>query len=327
MFLGRLQQLKDYVAIGCFHSDSENHLDFDLAHSIMEDYFYWAVPKGRLLPQWKSFFDTFDSLVLIVTLIILTFFLWFFKKSSFFECYLFFHQVLLEVSIHKISQEPSKPARIIIGTSTLCFCIISTSFKITLINILSTLNYEKDLENLHEMIEAKLSFNVFPFMNELYQFSNDSDEIFVNENKEICFDNYACLNLTANRRRSATLLLGRFYQNVLPGFFDIYGNPQLVLVKKEIKPIHIHIFFSKGFPLYEPINDVILRLRDAGIVSRLYEETKRKADERLRQKTEVFIKILDFDRLTFAFVPWFLGLCISCGVFLLEIIVHKVFKR
>ncbi|XP_044253095.1 uncharacterized protein LOC123004045 [Tribolium madens] len=53
------------MVLGAFHLKSEEHIDFDMSFTHMEDAAYWLVPKAKPLPLWKRLkMPTFKTLII-----------------------------------------------------------------------------------------------------------------------------------------------------------------------------------------------------------------------------------------------------------------------
>ena len=90
--------------------------------------------------------------------------------------------------------------------------------------------------------------------------------------------------------------------------------------------MHYQFAMRKGFPFFDRINYLILRIVDNGLASKWLDESRVNIKKILVPSYEDLERHLDLDRILCAFILLGVGFVVSIGVFLLELIYYKSHK-
>lgn len=320
LMMGELFNRSSDMGIGAFHSRVAENLDFDLSVPYLEDSTTWVVPKASLLPEWKKLglvmnADMYFSIIVIILVVALVCLLLY--KENFLVTVYNLYQILFEVSLASV---PSY--KLILLCCILGFMVISTMFKSVLISVLLSVKYEHQIQNTEEMVKSGLELRFDKVIKKYYESDNPVDK-YIFKNFIFCPDPRVCINRTAFVRDTATIDFKRVYMYNLPKYYvDSEGNPMIYIFKESVFPVHIHIFFNKGFPMLHQVNKILMNLESNGIIRHLYDEVEREATQALSRKTNLFTNVLNLKQMAVAFFVLILGCLISLVVFIVEFVIN-----
>ncbi|RZC34975.1 hypothetical protein BDFB_001396 [Asbolus verrucosus] len=314
--LGDLEEHRGDMTIGVFHSKFEEHLDFDMSYTYMEDGTRWLVPKARILPYWKRISLIFSKevyLSIFFSVAIMMVVCHILYNISYSSTWILLYQILLEYSLNKM------PAfRIVIIVWTCCCLILSTMFKSKLIDTMSKNSYERQIDSLGDIVASKLHIIIDHDIAKFYDYQTNSDEEYVRKNYEFCPDPRICITRTAFEQDCVTIDFQRSNEFFLPQYVDPNGDVLLHLFKTPIFPVHIHLFFVKGYPIFPQIDQLLMRLRSNGVIEHLYDKAGYNARMAMSKKSKFSVEVLGLKQMQMAFLLWGVGIGASVLVFIIE---------
>ncbi|XP_059051435.1 uncharacterized protein LOC131846204 [Achroia grisella] len=134
-----------------------------------------------------------------------------------------------------------------------------------------------------------------------------------------CDDLLESINMVSQYEGVFTLTISNIYLYYKHEFYNAWGTPSIYYFPKPISKVIFAVYLYKGFPVYERLHTVTLRLRESGLLSKItydlyYEQTLM---HYFHQKP-LHLSLI---------IPWYIyvfGICLSVAVFVLEIVVVKL---
>lgn len=209
--------------------------------------------------------------------------------------------------------------------------ILATAYQSSLVSFLTKPSYEKQITTVEEILERDLEI-LFP--------SEIKSAIFTSwrakEKILQCTDVHACLYEIAHGRKAAMIATSLY---LLYNLADVTNDGRLMVhwLTEAFKTIPVHVYTSKGFPLRNNIDFYIFQVMQSGLQHKWMQDLQysiRKnnsainidvlghSDEDLDEP-----KLLNLDQLQGAFLILFIGLIITFGAFIVELIVYKKTKK
>lgn len=318
--LGSLQNREGEMALGVFHSKFDEHYDFDISYTFMEDGIRWLVPKAKLLPYWKRLALIFTKEVYLgilgsfLGMLLLCRFLY---KINFPDSGILLYQILLECSLKVPGNH-----RTAILIWICCGLIISTVFKSKLIETMSKSSYEKQINTLSDIVNSKLHILIDHDIAKFFSRSNPVEN-HIKNSYEYCPNPRDCINRTAFVQNCVTVDFQRSNEFFLPNFLNSEGDVLVYLFENVIFPVHIQMFFVKGYPVFEQIDEFLMRLRAFGFIEHFYDGAGYNARRALSRKRHFRAEILNLEHVEIAFFMWGVGMVIASVVFGIECILNS----
>lgn len=314
---GQLQRREGDMGIGVFHSKFDEHLDFDMSFTYMEDASQWLAPKARILPYWKRLglifkLEIYLSIFLcLVFVMILCRFLY--RQSLTYTAFVVC-EILLE------SSTPHLPLQLrSLMAVWISFClIISTMFKSKLIDTISKNSYEYQIDSVEDIASSNLQILIDHDIATFYNHHTHPSEEFIQKNYKYCENPRICITRTAFVQDCITVDFERSNQFFSYAFLDNEGNALTHMFKKPIFPVHIHLFFVRGYPLFQEIDRLLTIMRSSGIIDHLYDTAEHNAKMTLNHKTYFKVEVLGLKQMQIAFFVWGIGVFVSIVVFVAE---------
>lgn len=321
------------ISVGAFYLIKLEHLDFDVSHAYLQDSFFWVVPKARILEQWQRIIYVFRYKIWIsfccsLVLFSVVYITWLrFRKvpcSSIIPLYLF--GVLVE---YPASVPQKYIIRGLFGTWIFYCLIISTAFKSQMMNILSGVAYAKELATLQEIVDSDLIISLPQEYANLYDCDGFPLDKYVYEHNVRCDDYLECPRRTATKRDTASIAMGRYIDYLMPQFLDDYGRQMVTVLQEQVYPMSIHMIVSKGFPIFEQMNDLLMLLEANGIVEYNYDYmadiSKARVMTKMRLAQEDIVNDLEAMALPFVLLGY--GYTTSAILLCLELLWSKLKKN
>ncbi|KAJ3645388.1 hypothetical protein Zmor_023051 [Zophobas morio] len=317
---GELQRREGDMAVGVFHSKFDEHLDFDMSYSYMEDSTRWLVPKAKILPYWKRLSlifakEVYLSVIFSIFLMVVVYRL--FHNASYSSSWIMLYQILLELSLKQL---PFNFRSVTMAWIASCL-ILSTMFKSKLIDIMSKDSYEHQISTLSDIVDSKLEIVIDHDIAKFYQNNTNAIEEQIKNNYRYCINPRICITRTAFIQDCVTVDFKRTNEYFLPQYIDSEGDVLFYLFKTPIFLVHIHLFFVKGYPIFPQIDEFLIRMRASGIIQHLYDNASHNARLALSKKSTFKVEVLGLEQLQVAFVIWSLGVGFSVLVFVVENVV------
>jgi hypothetical protein len=309
-------------------------LHVDSTHSYVESGFNWYVQCARPRARWHVFVRTFAFSVWAV--LILAFFAvavvtWRLAKvpaepeeSARYRSFVGTFEALLAVLLNVgVSRMPlTLPVRAF-------FCLwVWSCFALTIVfdtyftSFLVDPGLEKQVSDVEELLASNL---VLTFDRGYVYLFEDMEE----REKKImsrwvsCPGFEACSRRTALVGDTATILDYQRYDSYRQKFVDTSGRSLLCRLPGKISGYLIAMFMQKGNPLFQPVNDAILHLMEAGIVDFWWSQIVEQLKLSTYQESEdvpVTYFVFAMSHLYVAFTILGLGCGLSALIFLAEVL-------
>lgn len=269
-----------HLLLGFHKPDYEEHIDFDMTCASVEDSEHFVVPHSSKIPYWKRIAAVFHpntilTLILLCILIVVIFY--YVYNASFLIALAIFVQILVENPSRSFLKLPKHiSCRLILTLWLFGALTISQTFKNRLMLMLLMSKYDHQVDSLKEIANSNMPI--------YWQLSLDEDFYKLNENslEEKIYNRFIysddvvlSLNLTAFSKNCISSVFRRTFFHYSPKYFNKdSGEPLLHLVSERIASWHAFFYFTKGYPLYEQINSLLMHFKANGFIFSLYEKYK-----------------------------------------------------
>jgi len=305
----------------------------DSTHSYVESGFHWYVQCARPRPRWQVFVKTFALSIwasLILAFVTFAIVMWGLAKfpdelqesthyRSFVGTLEALMAVFLNVSVNRL------PSKIFLR---LFFCLwIWSSFALTTVfetyftSYLVDPGHEKQVSDVEELLASKLTLTFDNGYKDLFQGMDERAQLILSRQVPCNFE--ACARRTATLGDAATILDFEKFDVFKHKFVDENGDSLLCRLPDRIKAYQIAMFMQKGNPLFRPVDGVILRLMEAGLVDFwwsmvIYRQKLTTVKESADAPIKFFVFSLSHLYVAFTFLAF--GLCLCVLVFILEVL-------
>ncbi|EEZ99798.1 hypothetical protein TcasGA2_TC002578 [Tribolium castaneum] len=254
------------------------------------------------------------------------------NNNDFTLAVMFNYQILLESVSSKLVKIQKYSTRVL-TTFTLCaFLIISTLIKSKLIDFFRTHTTECPINTLEDIMKNNLKCYVRAHIKELYRFHNIYSHYVLNclelQDKSVLV-NYLEIGKQVSIVKDSVfvldtpdyLYLNHYFQKFL-GFSD-FNVPVLHCLKPKIKSEFLFAHFTKGYPLRDRFEEIILRMSSMGFMQKIMNVKYRYGNTTLSQNEILISKNITFHTISFCFYIWLMGIVVSTVAFFIEIISAK----
>lgn len=309
----------------------------DSTHSYVESGFNWYVQCARSRPRWQVFVRTFALSVwaaLILAFVAFAIVMWVLAKFSderqectHYRSFVGTVQVLMAVFLNvSVNRMPSD----IFLRSFFCLWVwssfaLTTVFQTHFTSFLVDPGLEKQVSDVEELLASNLALTFDDGYKDLFEGGDEQAELILSRRLP-CPGFEACSRRTATVGDAATVLDFQNFDVYGRRFVDDYGDPLLCRLPEKISGYLITMFVQKGNPLFPPVNSVILRFVEAGLVdfwwSLIVERQKFTANLEIADEPITFF-VFSLSHLYVAFTFLAIGYCLSVLVLLLEVLYSK----
>jgi hypothetical protein len=211
---------------------------------------------------------------------------------------------------------------------TFCFAMV-TVFQTFFVSYLVEPGYGKAITTVEEAIHSDLLLSYTPLLDTFIDTMDyDVYSIKVPESrKRLCLNTVECTKRLITDRDVAVITTP-FHMTYAAKSMGISGSNKVVCHVDQSFSIYIAALVPKTSPFLDGINDILRRSIESGVLTMLRARIHLRADLQGMHSHEVFQEsaatffVFQVRHLTAAFTILLLGHCISCGVFVLEM-VHK----
>lgn len=313
----------------------ETHVDS--THSYAESGFHWCVQCARPRPRWRVFVRTFTLSVwasLILAFVAFAIVMCALAKypderqeSTHYRSFVGTLQALMAVFLNVgVNRMPSKIFL------RLFFCLwIWSSFALTTVfqtyftSFLVDPGIEKQVSDVEELLSSSLILTFDNGYKDLFEGTDERAKLILSRYVP-CPNFRECASRTATLGDAATILDFQKFDIFKRQFVDDNGDSLLCRLPGKISPYLITMFMQKGNPLFRPVDDVILRLMEAGLVDFwwsmvVYGQELAMENENVGAPITYFVFSLSHLYVAFTFLA--LGYCIGILVFILELLYNN----
>lgn len=330
--LGMLQNRRCDLLVGGFFPDNDVHMDFAVTNTYMQDTYTWYVQLAPLEAPWRGLVDIFQPQTWLLFLIILCIAAaswWLFGRVVADE-----HEahrdgvlaslntlaVFLSVSAH--NRPDRTPLRVFFIILALYGLTVTTLYTSNLITLFTDPHHETQIDDIEDILENGMQIGGREEYSDWFNHSNASlvDHMISERYKFSEVFQPKTVNLQRIADGKQAMLMNRFYvltATLRNRIYELSGN---VFVNP------LEMITVRGFPLLNPINLMLNRMKDAGLIEKIYTDfvdmmdVKESVREARRNHGETGRKVLTVNHLQGAFAVLIIGHLLACCVFVLELI-------
>lgn len=316
------------LGIGGFGAVKERYMYSDHTIEFYTENVAWCVPRAQLAPRWKNLFYVFTVtawLGMFATYAVIASITWLMGQCNPKEISAYFILKNSIISLYSTflgvsaSTLPKKDSIRISFYFWLIFCLHFISvYQAKLVGVLLSPSYENQLSTIEEMVDSKLEHDIISSHTRLIQNSKDYRLDKILSSIKICPDVDECLYRIAYKRDLAFLIMKTFAEFKALKFRNSNGEPLLFYIPYIV--LSNKWYMTKGYPLRDRFDTLILRLRDSGLLNKWQKDIENKY---LYKSLMTLSKnndeqILTISHMQGAFAILLIGLLFSFFVFLNE---------
>jgi hypothetical protein len=309
-------------------------MHIDSTHSYLESGFNWYVQCARPRPRWQVLVRMFTLSVwafLILTFFAVAIVMWRLAKfpdehqetaqyRSFVGTFQVLLAVFLNVGVNRM------PLTLVLRVF---FCVwvwssfaLTTVFQTYFTSFLVDPGLEKQVSDVEELLASNLVLTFDDGYLHLFDDVEESEQQILSRWVS-CPGFEACSRRTAVVGDAATILDFQEFDRYSQKFVDENGNSLLCRLPGKISGYLITMFMQKGNPLFRHVNDVILRIMEAGLVNLWWSQMVERLKSSTYQESEdtlITYFVFSMSHLYVAFTFLVLGYGLSVLVFILELL-------
>jgi hypothetical protein len=174
----------------------------------------------------------------------------------------------------------------------------------------------KQIKNIDELLDSELKLAYVHELDNLYRDGNDVKDKKILQRREHCVDVGSCLDQAALKGNVATIA------NNLDINFRSNITHLLCRLEDDIFRFSLAMFMAKGNPLLAPVDNIILRLLEAGLLHQWLKEHKRSMKRGMHDDDNKYF-VFAVSHLSAAFGCLILGHILSFFIFICELLYHR----
>jgi hypothetical protein len=310
----------------------ETHVDS--THSYVESGFNWCVQCARPRPRWQVFVRTFALSVwaaLFLAFVAFAIVMWGLAKfpderqeSTLFRSFVGTLQALMAVFLNvSVNRMPCNMfLRCFICLWIWSSFALTTVFQTYFTSFLVDPGLEKQVSDIEELLASNLTLTFDYGYKALFEDADERAEVILSRQVS-CPDFESCARRTATVGDAATILDFQNFYVYSHGFVDDNGDSLLCRLPDKINGYQISMFMQKGNPLFCPVDSVILRFVEAGLVDFWWKQVVERQNFTTQEEgadEPITFFVFSLSHLNVAFKFLALGYCLSIFVFVLEIL-------
>lgn len=324
--------------IGLFRQMMYAEHDFETSYAFTQETVLWTLPL-ILISNWQRVLLILSVHVWVVVLALfllislLSYLLHKIKledhQRSFFNCVVDTYKMSLGMSI---GTAHSLPSMLLENGWRIGILIITSLFTSKLIIVLTEDSHQKKLETVEEVVNSDLKIGLFDGLQYIFENSEYPIETKIYENFIPCPSGPSCVNRTAFQQDMANSRGLWTTEIIIPQYYlDEEGKPIIYFMRNH--PINRYLIswlFSKGFPLFPQIDNLLLRLDAHGIISKGYDDVEYLIrlieSSAMNKRNSMYTRPIQTHQLFALFVIYFIGLGLSTVVFVFELVQKRYAK-
>lgn len=323
------------IGVGAIASLGLRHYYFDPSVSYIWESVTWCVPHAMPIPKWKCLIRIFTPLLwlsILVAYFIVTIFTWWIsnleinestsytRKQSVFQNTL---SMLLGLTVKTLPRMTK--IRLLVIFWVIASLHLNAAFTSSLIRELTEPSYEEQISNINELKTLGFEFGVVPPTSRFFRYEGKYYYTEISSWTS-CTDVKMCLDRTAQKRNFAVGIPRMYMQYASHKYVTKNGRMLLYWLKSDIASYPVEMIMTKGFPLLKRINNIISRIKEAGLIAKWQYDFLEKADDNLTlpiSYDDTQEIILTQIHLEGAFILLIIGLIFAAVVFICEIFETK----
>lgn len=328
-----LTQLRRILILATCYRNATN--DWRIDHSvtyIIEKTFWW-IPHPPPLAFWKHIIYVFEPNVwgILVFAVIVFTSIWialeYFTQHIKDPTKLIFY--MLAIFLQNVYPIRGHHLRSMIICWIWFSLIISISFNANFYSVLTRPFYEHKITTLNEAAatnEYRFGFSTLydPAIKSTYP-KNIVNTLFKHRIKN-CGLSFKCLNDSVESR---DLIVAKGYIQTkffIPKYYvDAEGNPLIYSLPRPLHIINLNMVMVKGYPLLDKFNELLLRMRANGLITKWFREFLSMGNRRTVSKVaKTASERMSLDKTWLAFMVWYIGSVPSILCFLIELSCKRI---
>lgn len=321
-----LLQNKVQAVAGGYEAEPNIWKDFDVSPVIYIDSIRLFTPKSRELSPWIRMVCIFTSkatFTLIGVAIVWSFFVKVAYGGDVLKLLFVVITLYNQQSVYNIQQYKFR--------TTLCFTIlgfffISCSEVALLKQIFFTVLYEPEVNSVEDVLGAKLPILASSEIVQSFKESNrELDKALAKRMLPCITDISKCLRRVCIDRNAIMIAPATpMIQQAVDVCFDSLTGAKLYHVGEDMGRSYLQLYFSKGYPPYKKLYDVINRfVLYAGIAMKERDYTYHRYQKILTAMPKFKSDSMQLKHLQLVLVVWFIGMVFAICVFLVEVYVWR----
>lgn len=308
-----------YLFLGSWHGNDTENGDFDGSFNYLIEKGIWHAPVAEPIEEWENMIYVFpkDLWIYFGSTFIILGTIWIYIEYKFFN-----HDPIdLSFDLFGIFLEDCPPSLNYLQKSfrilwVFFSLIMVTAFQAQLISILTEPVYESQVKTLEEGVKRGFTFGFLPVLSNVLRADNTTISKEMLKKSTFCDIGMGCINRIIKQRDLIVARPERSTSYALETMYKESGGSALVYRLNNYVFIYgIHMLFTKGYPLFEKVNDILGILVQSGIVYKYDNEYKLDRDE---DEFEEDLVILSLEQLAIPFILLIIGYILSIFVFIYE---------
>jgi hypothetical protein len=248
-------------------------------HSYLESGFHWYVQCPKPHPRWQTLCRIFSPslwFIFMAVNILISVLIWWFAKLANesphreSDLYVSFHRVcavVFAIFVNYVAPKlPRTPALRVLFAFLLGYALaFNTVFESRFVSLLVDPGEGKRVTSVDELLRSDTKFVFVDAYADLFAYPDDREKDILLRRIN-CSDFEACAKIVATSGDSATVLDTINYFNYEYLLVDENYNTQLCQLNELIKSYPISMYMTKGSPLLESVNNIILLTLEGGLV-------------------------------------------------------------
>lgn len=327
------------MTFGAYGPMLERRMFCDFTTSHYNEGITWCVPRAQLAPKWRNLLDTFlyeTWLSMIAAYFMVSTIVWYCcsceprdvtSYTLIQDSLKYLFSVFLAVSV---SMTPKKfSSRIVFFVWVVFSLHFVAAYQAKLISVLLSPTYETQINSVEEILAKQMDWGAVPSLKRFYVDKEDWRVRYLFENWKACPDADACLHRIAYKRDFALIIMSVHAEYEVLSYLDANSQSRIYCFPKVYLVYPSEMYMRKGFPFQDRLNQLILRIKDAGFIFKWmndlqYREFIRQLRIANEQHPREQTQKLTLDHLQGAFMIWALGYGSAILAFIGEFVYYKV---
>ena len=328
---GGLSNDRADIALDAWSNNLEDHVLFQDTERYFTDRVTWYVPCAKPSSRYMSigrvfatstwitlFFSTFGSAVVFWCLGTTHSLLMDAEKyRNILKCFSDSWAILLGIPVPQIPYITS--LRVIFMACVMCSLLLNNIFQAFFTGYLIDPGLEHTVSSVDELVDSKLDIILSVFTARFFD-----EKLLKNQNRRrLVYTPHECLQFVANTSNLVTMFSRNYVMSAGKEFLDQQKLFPLSPFKEDVLNNHIVMLLQKGSYFLDVINNIIIRLVEAGLPDKFLNDFLH-TEHHFASKSVEYLNssyiTMTLAHLQSAFVLLFLGICLSLFTLVIEIL-------
>lgn len=329
---GELYNQRADVVFGLMAADK--NASFENLYPAMLEHTTWWFPSAHEQPRWLNLIKIYKFIVwfYIFLSMVCNGIVWgLFGRSievygplnGYVDCMFYSWYVLLQGAMHILPK--SNTMRILVISWVVYGILICVTYQSQLISILMKPSYEHQISTEEELLKSNLKWGFYPPIEVFFKDPNYPIQREILKDYIQCPITEDCVNRTAFQRDFAVVKSERQIFYLIKKYYtNPDGSPMLYRCKNNY-PLCPMYHVLRGYPLFDKFNHYIMLLHASGLISKW--DNVFISVNYYTPSTKDNLVPLTVYHLLFGFLCLVTGLCISCCIFVCELILYNKINK